>query len=64
MDPVLDYIFSTVLEGAWYVVGAYALLWVGLMVYVFFTMRRVGKLEQQVTILEDSIERRARDAAK
>lgn len=63
LDPVLMQIYSTVLDAAPYVIAAYALLWVGLMLYVTMTMRRVSRLERQVVVLEDAIERRAsRDA--
>lgn len=63
LDPVLMQIYSTVLDAAPYVIAAYALLWVGLMAYVTMTMRRVSRLERQVVVLEDAIERRAsRDA--
>lgn len=59
LDPVLMQIYSTVLDAAPYVIAAYALLWVGLMLYVTMTMRRVSRLERQVVVLEDAIERRA-----
>ena len=63
LDPVLMQIYSTVLDAAPYVIAAYALLWLGLMLYVTMTMRRVSRLERQVVVLEDAIERRAsRDA--
>ena len=58
LDPVLMEIYSTVLEAAPYVIAAYALLWVGLMLYVTMTMRRVSRLERQVVVLEDAVARR------
>lgn len=58
LDPVLQAIYSTVLPAAPYVIAAYALLWVGLMLYVTMTLRRVSRLERQVTVLEDAVDRR------
>lgn len=58
MDPVLKEIYSTVFGGAPFVIAAYALLWVGLMAYVALTMRRVSKVEKQLSVVEDAIERR------
>ena len=58
LDPVLQAIYSTVFDAAPFVIAAYALLWIGLMGYVALTMRRVGQVEKQLTILEDAIERR------
>ena len=62
LDPVLMEIYSTVFDAAPYVIAAYALLWVGLMAYVAFTLRRITKVEKQLTVLEDAIERRSHKA--
>lgn len=59
MDPVLTEIYKTVLGAAPYVLAAYGLLWLGLFGYVAFVLLRVGKLERQLGVLEEAIERRA-----
>lgn len=59
MDPVIKEIFSQVNPALPYVIGVYAALWAGLMLYVGFTMRRIGKLEQQLALVEDAMAKRA-----
>jgi len=58
MDPVLQDIYRTVLGSAPYVLAAYVLLWAGLMGYIALGIRRVTKLEKQMSVLEDSLARR------
>ena len=58
MDPVLEEIYRTVLGAAPYVLAAYTLLWVGLFGYVFLTLRRVARVETEIAVLEESLERR------
>ncbi len=58
MDPVLVEIYRTVLGAAPYVIAAYFLLWLGLMVYIAFGLRKVTALEKQIDVLESSIARR------
>ena len=53
MDPVLLEIYSTVLPAAPFVIGAYALIWVCLFIYVMVIMTRVGKTEKRMQLLED-----------
>ncbi|MCL2503808.1 MAG: hypothetical protein FWE94_04260 [Coriobacteriia bacterium] len=55
MDPVLKEIYSTVLGAAPYVLGAYGLLWLGLMVYIAMGVRRTSALEKQIAVLEESL---------
>ena len=59
MDPVLSEIYKTVLDAAPYVLAAYALLWIGLMGYIAFGIRRVSALEKELTVLEEAVARRA-----
>ena len=59
MDPVLQEIYSTVLDAAPYVIAAYVLLWVG---YVAFVLIRIGRVEKEVAVLEDSVEQRTRSS--
>ena len=42
MNPVLADIYSTILPSAPFVIAAYALLWVALLVFVFMIMRAKG----------------------
>jgi CcmD family protein len=58
MDPVLTEIYRTVLGAAPYVLAAYFLLWLGLMGYIAFGLRRVTALEKQIDVLEESLARR------
>jgi CcmD family protein len=58
MDPVLQEIYKTVLDAAPYVLAAYLLLWIGLMGYIAFGIRRVSNLEKELAVVEDAIARR------
>lgn len=55
MDPVLAEIYSTIIPSAPYIIAAYALLWVVLMVYVFMVMRGMKKAEAQMAVLEEAL---------
>lgn len=59
MDPVLSEIYKTVFGAAPYVIAAYALLWLGLVGYIAFGIRRVSKLEQQLELVEEAAARRS-----
>lgn len=59
MDPVLSAIYKTVLDAAPYVLAAYALLWIGLMGYIAFGIRRVSALEKELAVLEEAVARRS-----
>jgi hypothetical protein len=59
MDPTLEEVYSLVLTQWPLVAGAYALLWVGLMAYIGFALRRMNALGKQVEVLEAALERRA-----
>lgn len=58
MDPVLQEIYTLVVPAIPYVAGAYAILWVALVVYIGMTYSRVGHLEKEIAALEESLERR------
>ena len=58
-DPTLKEIYSLVLAQWPLVAGAYALLWLGLVVYVGFALRRLKGLSKQVEVLEAALARRA-----
>ena len=56
MDPILVEIYSTVAPSAPYLIAAFALLWVALLVYVVIIMAGTKKAEQQLTLLEEAFE--------
>jgi hypothetical protein len=58
MDAVTKEIFSQVAPALPYVIGVYAVLWLGLMGYVAVALNRVGKLEKQLTLVEDALAKR------
>lgn len=55
MNAVLLEIYSTIIPSAPYIIAAYALLWVALLVYVFIIMRGIKKTESQMLVLEEAI---------
>jgi hypothetical protein len=55
MDPILAEIYSTVLTAAPYVIGAYALMWFVLLVYVLITVLGLKKTEKQIAALEEAL---------
>ena len=58
MNPILKDVYHLVMPAAPYVIAAYALLWAGLLGYVAVTLRRVGRLEAELHLLEDAIARK------
>ncbi|HEY5433223.1 MAG TPA: hypothetical protein VIL06_07445 [Coriobacteriia bacterium] len=58
MDPVLQQIYQLVVPSLPYVLGAYGVLWLGLMIYVAAVMSRVGKLERQLALVEEAFSKR------
>lgn len=61
MNPILADIYSTVAPSMPFIIGAYALVWVALLVYVIVVVRGLKKTEDQMAILEESV-RAMRDA--
>ncbi|MBQ6454608.1 MAG: CcmD family protein [Eggerthellaceae bacterium] len=57
MNPILADIYSTVIPSAPYLIAAYALIWVALLVYVAFVVKGIKKTERQMAALEAAIER-------
>lgn len=57
MNPILADIYSTVIPSAPYLIAAYALVWVVLLVYVVFVVRGIKKTEQQMSALEATLEK-------
>ncbi len=56
-------IYSLILHDAPYVIAAYAILWAALIVYVTIVLRRIMRLEKEVTVVEDAVERREKQAS-
>ncbi|MDR0514376.1 MAG: hypothetical protein LBG81_04345 [Coriobacteriaceae bacterium] len=55
MDTVLEQIYSTVLGAAPFVIGAYALMWLVLFVYVVFVTFGLKKTEKRIALLEEAL---------
>jgi len=51
-------LYTLVLHDAPFVIAAYAILWAALMVYISMVLRRLMRIEKEITVLEESIERR------
>jgi CcmD family protein len=58
MDAVNAEIFKFVGPSLPYVIGAYAVLWAGLMVYVSLVLSRLGRLERQLALVEETVAKR------
>ena len=56
-------VYSTVAPAAPFVIGAYGLIWVTLIAFIGLAMRRVQRLEKELTVLEGAIGRRAEEPA-
>ena len=61
MNPILADIYSTVIPSAPFVIAAYAIVWVALLVYVIMTVRGLKKTEAQMALLEEAIAKKSRD---
>ena len=55
MNPILADIYSTVIPSAPFLIAAYALIWVALLVYVAFVVRGIKKTEKEMAALEAAI---------
>jgi len=58
MDPVTKEIFAQVAPALPFVIAVYAALWLGLMVYVSVVLSRLGKLERQLVLVEETVAKR------
>jgi CcmD family protein len=52
-------IYSLVIPQAPYVIAAYGILWVGLLVFVAMVFGRLGKLERELKVVEEAARRRS-----
>ena len=55
MNPILSDIYSTVLPSAPFIIAAYAILWLALLVYVIRIVLGLKKTEEQMAILEEAL---------
>lgn len=56
MNPILQDIYSTIIPSAPFIIAAYALFWVVLLVYVIKLARTTQKLSRDIDTLEALIE--------
>ena len=62
MNPILSDMYSTVVPSAPFIIGAYALVWLALLVYVIVIVRGLKKTEAQMAVLEEALAKRGADA--
>ena len=55
MNPVLADIYSTVIPSMPFIIAAYALMWSGLLIYVFVSISGLKKAEKQSAVLEEAV---------
>lgn len=55
MNPILYEIYSTIIPSAPYLIAAYVLLWIALLVYVLIIMIGTKKAEKRLDVLEDFV---------
>ena len=58
MDATNAELYKLVLADAPYVIAAYAVLWVALIVYITTVLGRLMRLEKEMVVLEDAAARR------
>ena len=56
MNPILEEIYSTILPSAPYIIAAYALVWLALLIYLFMIMRGTKKAQAEMKLLEETLE--------
>ena len=55
MNPILSDMYSTVIPSAPFIIAAYALVWLALLVYVIMVVRGLKKTETQMALLEEAV---------
>ena len=55
MNSVLEEIYSTIIPSAPYIIAAYALLLIVVLVWVFLQFNKQKKLDQQLRLLEEEV---------
>lgn len=56
MNPILVDMYSTVIPAAPFLIAAYVLVWIVLLVYVIMVVRGLRKAEAQLALLEETLE--------
>ncbi len=55
MNPILADIYGTIVPSAPYIIAAYALLWVALLVYILVIVRGTKRAARQMDLIEDEL---------
>ena len=58
MNPILADMYSTVIPSAPFIIAAYALVWVALLIYVAITISGLKKTEAQMAVLEEVLDKK------
>jgi CcmD family protein len=56
-------LYDLVLKDAPYVIAAYSVLWAALVVYISLVLRRMMRMEKEMALLEEAVERRSEGRA-
>jgi CcmD family protein len=56
-------LYRLVIADAPYVIAAYSVLWIALIVYITMVLRRMMRLEKEMAVLEETATRRGGSAA-
>lgn len=56
MNPILAEIYSTIIPSAPYIIAAYALVWVLVLVWVALQHKKLSRAEQQLMMLEEELD--------
>jgi CcmD family protein len=62
MDATNIELYRLVIHDAPYVIAAYAVLWIALIVYITMVLRRLMRLEKEMAVLEETSARRSGSA--
>ena len=54
MDPILEEVYSIIVPSAPYVIGAYALIWVVLLVFVIIMLVSTKKTQKDIDALREA----------
>ena len=58
MNPILSDMYATVIPSAPFIIAAYAIVWIALLVYVFVVVRGLKRTEDQIALLEEALARK------
>lgn len=64
MDPILAEIYSTVFTAAPYVILAYVLMWVVLLIFIIFAFVSQKGVERDLRALEDAVDLQQQDSGQ